>query len=512
MKFSLLDDPLITVRMFDKSIKSVGLPKIYPMLINNEIMGFEALQPHQHQPWYSFLVQLGAMTITRETNGEIPNQSEVWKEALIRLANGNEAAWHLVVDDISQPAFMQPPIPEGSLVEAKYKSDIQTPDELDMLVTSKNHDLKMSRITNPAAGHWLFSLLTLQTMEGFLGAGNYGIVRMNGGFGHRPFVGVAPGFTWGARTTRDIKLLVKNRHLLTGRYRANGHALLWTIPWDGEKKSALPLEECDPFFIEICRRIRFYSDSKEDIICCRTNTKSARIFAVDELNGRTDDPWTPIEKKGVKALTLGAMGFTYNLLQELLLGTEYQQPLAMQIQNEDDDAILLITQALIRGQGKTDGLHARLIPIPPKGRRALFRNDDEKKKLARRAKEWVDKAATMQSKVLQPALRVLLNNGEHKKTEYNKIEPWIKQFNRAIDQHFFDALWSSINNSIDEAHTEWEQLLLKEAEKQLKAAERSIPVSSIRQWKAVSNARGFFYGNARKHFDYLYPLQYESTS
>jgi CRISPR system Cascade subunit CasA len=56
---------------------------------------------------------------------------------LLKLADGSEAAWHLVVDDVSQPAFMQPPVPEGSLEEAKYSSDIQTPDELDMLVTSK---------------------------------------------------------------------------------------------------------------------------------------------------------------------------------------------------------------------------------------------------------------------------------------------------------------------------------------------------------------------------------------
>jgi CRISPR system Cascade subunit CasA len=47
--------------------------------------------------------------------------------------------------------------------------------------------------------HWFYALLTLQTMQGFLGAGNYGISRMNGGFASRPSVGLAPSDRWGMR-------------------------------------------------------------------------------------------------------------------------------------------------------------------------------------------------------------------------------------------------------------------------------------------------------------------------
>ncbi|MDZ7717617.1 MAG: hypothetical protein U5K72_02205 [Balneolaceae bacterium] len=131
---------------------------------------------------------------------------------------------------------MQPPIPEGSLKEAGYSSDIQTPDELDMLVTSKNHDLKGNRILRPDPEHWLFALLTLQTMEGFLGRGNYGIVRMNGGFGNRPLVGLSPEKSWGKRFLRDVTVLLKNRSGLLNLYTSNGQTLLWLPPgWEENK-------------------------------------------------------------------------------------------------------------------------------------------------------------------------------------------------------------------------------------------------------------------------------------
>lgn len=511
MKFSLLDDSLIRVRLLNKKIREVSLPEIYPMLIGDKILGFEALQPHQHQPWFSFLVQLGAMTVARETNGTIPDQTDEWKKALLRLAGNSEAAWHLVVKDVSKPAFLQSPVPEGSLENAGYKSDISTPDELDMLVTSKNHDLKGSRVRNPNPEHWLFALLTLQTMEGFLGRGNYGIVRMNGGFGNRPFVGFAPGFSWGSRVTRDLRVLLRNRHRLTEYYKEDGHALLWNLPWDGKRTSALSLEDCDPFFLEICRRIRFRTNKDNKIICQRTNTEAARIFAVEDLKGRTGDPWTPIEKKGVKALTLGGAGFSYNILQQVLLGEEFSEPISMEIQENEKESMLLITQALIRGQGKTDGLHLRLVPIPSNVYR-LFSSTSEKQKLAERSKARVDKAQKMQLKVLGPSISLLLSSGDSKKIDYEKIAPWTERFSRAIDNLFFDSLWESVQKNQLESHKEWDNILFREAEKLLKEAERSTPLSNIRRWKAISQARGRFYGSARRHFDHLFQNKVETSN
>ena len=89
-------------------------------------------------------------------------------------------AWELVVDDWSKPALLQPPT-VAATDRAAYKNRLPTPDALDMLVTAKNHDLKQERMVGASEQDWLFALVTLQTTEGFLGAGNYGVSRMNGG-------------------------------------------------------------------------------------------------------------------------------------------------------------------------------------------------------------------------------------------------------------------------------------------------------------------------------------------
>ena len=99
--------------------------------------------------------------------------------------------WQLVVDDITKPAFMQPPA-RSTERASDYKNTVSTPDELDMLVTSKNHDLKSAVADQASVDDWIFALITLQTMEGFAGAGNYGISRMNGGMSSRPAFSLAP--------------------------------------------------------------------------------------------------------------------------------------------------------------------------------------------------------------------------------------------------------------------------------------------------------------------------------
>ena len=80
------------------------------------------------------------------------------------------------MDDITKPAFMQPPASVHPRSEKDYQgNEVATPDELDILVTSKNHDLKSSVAAQAGVDDWIFALITLQTMEGFGGAGNYGM-------------------------------------------------------------------------------------------------------------------------------------------------------------------------------------------------------------------------------------------------------------------------------------------------------------------------------------------------
>lgn len=99
-----------------------------------------------------------------------------------------------------------------------WKNVVCAADALDMLVTSKNHDLKGARLRRAEPDDWLFALVSLQTQEGFLGAGNYGISRMNGGFASRPGVGVAPVGSWGVRWAADTRVLLSQRDVIAEQH------------------------------------------------------------------------------------------------------------------------------------------------------------------------------------------------------------------------------------------------------------------------------------------------------
>ena len=510
MMHSLLDDPLLRVRRPDASVQDSSLPQILHRLTQDDIRSFEALQAHQQQAWHSFLVQLAAMAVARETGGTPPDTVTAWRDALVGLADGDEAAWHLVVADASKPAFLQSPVPEDSLDDAGYKADVPTPDQLDVLITSKSHDVKARRIRHPRPEHWIYALVTLQTMEGFLGRGNYGIVRMNGGFGNRPFLGFANDLSWGARFRRDLDVLLAEREPLAERYALDGHPLLWTAPWDGAKDSAIPLDECDPYFLEICRRIRFQQEGS-DLVCWRANTKGQRVDAPDSLNGDTGDPWTPIEKSDGKALTLSGDGFTYERLQAIVFEGEYARPPALQFRDTDDDNMYLVAQALVRGQGKTEGLHHRIVPVPNKALPAL-RKKSEREQMAQRAQNRVERVQETQRSVLYPAIGTLLGGGDTDAIEFDDVAPWLDAFDRAVDARFFDALWASVEMNDTEARRHWESLLWEEAQTQFDDAKDHAPNSATRHWRARSSARTLFHGTARDTLKYAFTDSESSSS
>ena len=383
-------------------------------------------------------------------------------------------------------------MPEGSLKAAHYKADLTTPDELDMLVTSKNHDIKMKRITSPRIEHWIYALVTLQTMDGFLGQGNYGISRMNGGFGNRPLVELCPSLSWGGRFRRDVEVLLTARARLAEEfsYDLEGIALLWLQPWDGSRAAALPLERCDPLFIEICRRIRFVQ-SGGALRCLRANSRGPRVAVREGADGAIGDPWTPIDKKAGKALTVGERGFTYRLLQEILFSGNYVRPPALEATEAESDGALATATTLVRGQGVTGGWHRRVVPVPASVIR-LFGSPTEREKLAARAKLQVDLASEVQKKVLTVALFALMKAGSEGNVDWAKLNRWAAAYDAEVDDVFFDDLWASVPLAGDEASVRWKRRILGFARTQLNHAIRSTPLPSVRRYRAISAAESSF--------------------
>lgn len=500
-RYNLLTDPLIRVRLDDGEVRALTLPEVLAQLSKSEISAFLALRPHQSHAWHAFLVQLGAIALEHGNLAHPPLDPAPWASLLLELSAGSEAPWCLLVDDPGLPAFLQPPVPEGNL--AGFKKRMETPDALDVLITAKNHDLKAQRMGHPSPEHWLFALLTLQTMEGFLGAGNYGIARMNGGFASRPAVSIAPGQHLGARFRRDLAVLQEAGPGLRSRHNyapQGGLALLWLEPWDGA--SSLSMEACHPYFIEVCRRIRL-SESEGSLMALGVPTKTRRLQAED-LKGNTGDPWTPVNKGEGKALTVQGAGFTYLLFHDLLLTGNYEEGVAQRIRPADGEGAEVLGWVLVRGQGKTEGLHERRIPLPPAVRIRLG-NSQARNELGAMAQRRIDATAMMRGKVLRLALCSLFQAGADE-LDFKDDRPgkWLERFEDRVDRIFFEELWDDLALAPADADRRWERRLVGLAREELNLAIRGIPLPSVRRYRAVASAERLFEALVRKRFPELH--------
>ena len=183
---SLLTDEIFRVEIACE--RRLSLPQVLAALsaATAELGGFPALRPHQRFCWHAFLVQLAALAAHRAGVGSVAGvDADTWTVWLRALTPDwpDDAPWCLVVDDPAKPAFLQPPIPEGAI--AALKDSVATPDEIDLLVTSKNHDIKQNIAVDAHPDDWVFALVSLQTQGGFSGRDNYGTARMNGGASNR---------------------------------------------------------------------------------------------------------------------------------------------------------------------------------------------------------------------------------------------------------------------------------------------------------------------------------------
>jgi CRISPR system Cascade subunit CasA len=498
LQFSLLTKPLIRYRRADDGCTvCASLPQLFVALAADEVRDYPALRPHQRHPWHAFLVQLAAIALHKAERTLAFETTDEWRDALLALTpdDPDGAAWCLVSPP-SRPALLQAAVVGGSIAE--WKSEAFAADEIDMLVTSKNHDIKGSRARRSQPEDWLFALLSLQTQEGILGAGNYGISRMNRGYASRPGVGVAAVGLHGARWMRDITALLAHRERTVeerGLQGEDGLALVWLAPWDG--LGSLSFSTLDPFYIEICRRIRLQSVGDE-IKSIGTGSKAARI-AAKELNGLTGDAWTPIDVEGGKALTITSNGFNYKLVSELMFGGKYQSPVAQNLtKSANEQNLVFIAQGVTRGQGKTEGYHERRVPISPKVRSLLVAN--QKEPLARLATQRIAVIGEVR-KLLWLALAVLFasgNSGDSSEGNKAKASKFSAPLERAEDARFFDDLNEEIEATDRAAqHLQWTLGLVDRAEAILKIAFDAGPRNGVQKYRAQSAALSRFHGGLR---------------
>ena len=400
---------------------------------------------------------------------------------------------------------MQPPASSRDRVD-DYRTTVATSDGLDILITSKNHDLKSAVAWAGEADDWLFALISLQTTAGFSGAGNYGISRMNGGLGCRPAFSVTPSTSPGVHVRRDIEALLERRERLLDEYPMvdGGRKLLWTIPWDGTRAEALPLSGLDPFYLEVCRRVRLRSDGNGALHAIRASSGAARIES-KVLKGLTGDPWTPVNVKEGKSLTLAAGGFTYKRVTDYLTSGDWKlPPLFTPTAGEraSPRAMQLVARAVVRGQGRTEGYHERIVPLKQKAVRAFGRARGTQE-LGDIARERIEQTGLVQ-RVLRHAVAAFAAGGdtdnigdEHRA----RANPWANRLDEIVDAGFFEDLQDEFeaDDPVERRRVrgEWLRGVIEEARRVLRDAQAMLPCPAVWRYRARARAGGVFEGRLR---------------
>ncbi|MDR2160612.1 MAG: hypothetical protein LBO77_00480 [Desulfovibrio sp.] len=441
--YNLLADPIITVKLTDGGRSRASLPELFVLLEENRVAGYAHLLPYQRHPWHALCVQLACLALEEAdlpAPGESPcllgrHDRDWWAGALRRLTPGYEQdePWALIVGDIARPAFLQTPVVDGPL--ADWTKLVKSPDDLDVLVTAKNHGVKQTRMNAPAAEDWLFALVSTQTQGGYDGRGLYGIARMNGGYGTRPGFSLVPGPAPGGQWARDARVILDNLDDISPDIFNRRHprrALLWLDPWDGA--TSWPLADLHPLFVEICRRFRL-EDREGTILASYKATACARLDAKN-FNGVVGDPWMPFQS-AVDGQKSYASALTYRNICAMLGTGKYRRPLLLESHPCDPPSGMAAQcRILLRGQGKTEGYQERVIPIH--GSVDLLSKDSTKNTAA----TMVSLADKAEGKVLRPALKIFLQDRSGKDSV--GIREWIQALDRAVDEIFFPSLWDML--------------------------------------------------------------------
>ena len=508
--FNVLEERLIRVEMRDGVRAALTLPEVCGALAADRLGTFPALRAHQTPAWHAFLVQLSAMGLEALGEATPPGDDPGSWAAVLRALTADwpgDEPWCLVTPPTA-PALLQAPIPEAEspLYEKNFKNLVLAPDALDMLATAKNHDLKSARMRKASPDDWLFALVSLQTQEGVMGRGNYGIARMNSGFGNRTYVSLSPaGTTVGALFRHDLAVLQAAGNELHDAAAAIGlateeaTALLWTVPWDGA--DSLPLSRLHPLFVEICRRVRL--ERHEGPVRARTgNSRTARVDA-KHLAGNLADPWTPVERSDQpKALSVTREGFSYRRMSELLFGSSSRSwRLPVLARPGGTGPMQMLAVGIARGQGKTEGIHRRTVDIPAPVIPLL---ESDAGKIAARAHERIQASATVQGKCLRPALIVLVQKGSSepswdKPSNQSLTRPWLDRFDKDVDGVFFAELWDSLGTEDDKAAGRWGRTLAGLARRTLEAACEAAPRAEDRRIMARARAVNLLESAMHKH-------------
>lgn len=517
---NVLNDPILRTHTRRGSMLW-SLPTLLAGLGEDDSIQLAAIQRHQQDVVHVFLCQLAVMVLAR-SGACVPTQSEAfWRSGLLALTGGaGERAWDVLAVDPAQAAFLQPPSPAAD--GAVYGSKAVTPDQLDLLLTAKNHDVKTARAVGAGLDEWVYALIDVQTADGYLGRGNHGIARMNGGYGTRVIAELIRSPDPAPRWRDAVPRLFQHREEILAApfgYRADGLGLVWTMPWDG--RTSLPLAGLDPCWIDACRRLRLRQRPDGSVEAAAAPTDAPRV-AAKELRGVVGDPWLLIDTSGggdaigAKALHVSTEGFTADVLRRVLFDDGILPSLLRQPGPDWREEAHLVVSGLVRGQGTTGGFREASVVVPAAQKPRLFGSPGIRQPLADLARMGVEQAGTMLHRVLKRAVFAFIEGGPD---EVNLDRPAAQAWWRACAGQF-EALWSadyfpwlwSVETPDDFAASlhPWVKTLRIHAEAVLGHAQAALPRHSAHSYGARVKSERVFRAGLYRQFPELREVEVDA--
>jgi len=510
----LLNDALIGVHTAQGS-QRLNLPELLAALSAGHVEGYTGLRAHQADPWHVFLVQLAASIQARFPTDALPNDAAYWRDGLLDLADGIPEAWQLVVEDVTKPAFLQHPWKSWEAEAADYgvktsrgqivyAPKASSPDELDVLVTSKNHDVKMARLDPQTVEAWVYALITYQTFSGYNGAGNYGSMRMNGGFGCRTVLRWTYTGNPSERFVDETELLQSLRQStceLFG-YAKKGVALTWLSIWNRSDHQFL-LNQVEPWFIEAVRPLRIKQLGNGQLLALGATSKARQIGPKHLDSGDIGDPWIVIKVGDEQHSALDvtkAVGFDAKLLTNILFEDGFKLG-QLQKPRQTEARAWFAGSAVAREKrkGNTEGFHRVEIPVPAKARRLLLQKE-KRETLGKLGQQLLGDAKDVQQ-ALATALTVLSEGGPNK-ADFERVKTWIDaaraDFAKTWEQHYFPTLWRGADEAHKAVRRDWQQRLVNAGQALLDEAGTRLPLPSNRHWRSLTQAESAWRGMLHK--------------
>ncbi len=325
---------------------------------------------------------------------------------------------------------------------------------------------------------------------------------MNSGRGTRACFGVTPSLAWHAHVQRDVLAACNAQDSPPVDYSERGLACVWVEPWDGAESISLTM--LDKLFVEICRRIRVQRESR-GLSFMRSTSKARRLDA-EVFLGNVGDLWTPVDLERGAALTLTALdrnkrpkaALSYSRIADVLFDEQWKKPVALRVSAEDGDEPIALARALVRDQGKTQGLHERTVFLPKKAR-ARIATADGRMTLGKLSKDRIETAGILR-RSLHHALCAYLQGGADKLNfDDNRADSHLDAVDDAIDAEFFPRLFKDIDLDSAEASKSFETWLFQLGRDALERAFDSLPTAAARRERAIASAEARFFGGVRKN-------------